>query len=484
MASRLFPIGVILITELSTANSLIVNMQRAVLFNMVLSTAVAVNPNVQKDYAELPAMGRASWDGIPSTTFIEKFFEPLCMALGSVSENANTLLSTAYTSDAGGVGPRANPHYNAASPQVRQQSQNRNFRLFACIMNYIIPTSFIYYMLMRDFRNDGIAVFRHIRAYGRLAYTSVETRRLENSWDDWNIRSAFGSNLTPVTLMKAAAEINFMTTKLPNKTPMDAKKKFLDALPHELQHLQSQHTQNVNHAGYAYPANYPAYYPANLALQPHPLAGQPDIHALALIIHEEWVTKLATKQIKSTPKGYVAMVNDKGQDVCVDVDTKEVVLSIDSAELTADSECTTCGGKWHYATQTHNGETVVCAAKAIGTASKFKDFNSNFNSRKSPKRDDRNKERYKSKERRSGRSSSSSYRKGTYKGKSKQNVSLVSQSDGETDHSTDATTDGTNTQSEAERIDGDSQSQCSGSSSSEDEVLAVAARTGNLRLRK
>ena len=83
MASRLFPIGVILITELSTANSLIVNMQRAVLFNMVLSTAVAVNPNVQKDYAELPAMGRASWDGIPSTTFIEKFFEhyPANMAL-------------------------------------------------------------------------------------------------------------------------------------------------------------------------------------------------------------------------------------------------------------------------------------------------------------------------------------------------------------------------------------------------------------------
>ena len=34
MASRLFPIGVILITELSTANSLIVNMQRAVLFNI------------------------------------------------------------------------------------------------------------------------------------------------------------------------------------------------------------------------------------------------------------------------------------------------------------------------------------------------------------------------------------------------------------------------------------------------------------------
>ena len=357
---------------LVASHTFTVNVKSVALFNMVLSTAVAVNPNVQKDYAELPAMGKASWNGIPSTDFLEKFFEPLCMALGSVSENANTLLATAYTNDAGGIGPRANPHYNAVSAQIRNQSQNRINRLFACVMNYILPTSFIYYMYMRDFRNDGVALFRHLRAYGQLAYTPIEICKFENSWDDWNIRAAYGSNLNAQTLIQAAADINFMMTKLRNKTPLEAKKKFLEALPQELQHLQSQHMQNVAHVGYAFPANYPAYYPANLALQPHPFAGQPDIHRLAMLLHDEWVTRLANKQIKSTPKGFVAMIDAEGNESYMDEVTHELCMAIDSTELEATSKCTTCGGKWHYATQTHNGETVVCAAKVMGTAAKFK----------------------------------------------------------------------------------------------------------------
>ena len=80
---------VFLTPALCASHFFTVDVKSVAIFNMVLSTAVAVNPNVQKDYAELPAMGKASWNGIPSTDFLEKFFEPLCMALGSVSENAN-----------------------------------------------------------------------------------------------------------------------------------------------------------------------------------------------------------------------------------------------------------------------------------------------------------------------------------------------------------------------------------------------------------
>ena len=43
--------------------------------NMVPPAKSMNNPNVQKDYAELPAMGKASWDGIPMLEFTEKFFD-------------------------------------------------------------------------------------------------------------------------------------------------------------------------------------------------------------------------------------------------------------------------------------------------------------------------------------------------------------------------------------------------------------------------
>ena len=157
--------------------------------NMVPPAKSMNNPNVQKDYAELPAMGKASWDGIPMLEFTEKFFDPLCMALGSVSENGATLLSAAFGNDPGGRGPQADPHFNVASAQIRQNSANRGRRLFACILNYILASSWLFYYLQTNFRNDGVAAFRYIRAYGRLVYTSGQLRKFENEWDHLTIRS-------------------------------------------------------------------------------------------------------------------------------------------------------------------------------------------------------------------------------------------------------------------------------------------------------
>ena len=65
----------------------------ALFLNMV-PPVDGVNPNVQKDYDDLPAMGRNIWDGIPSPMFVITFFEPLLNAIGSVSENGATLLTT------------------------------------------------------------------------------------------------------------------------------------------------------------------------------------------------------------------------------------------------------------------------------------------------------------------------------------------------------------------------------------------------------
>ena len=121
------------------------------------------NGNNGKEYAELPAMGNARWNGIPSPEFNEQFFDYLQMALGSVSENGNTLLITAMGNDAAGVGPLANPPFIAATAQQRQASANRQRRLFACIMNYIHYQSYVFKYIMQNFQNDGIAAFRFIR---------------------------------------------------------------------------------------------------------------------------------------------------------------------------------------------------------------------------------------------------------------------------------------------------------------------------------
>ena len=104
----------------------------------MVPSVVGVNPNVQKDYDELPAMGNIKWDGVPTPYFIEHFYDPLMNALGAVSENGATLLLTAMGIDPGGRAIGANPIYAVAPVNIRTQSANRNRRLFACIMNYIL----------------------------------------------------------------------------------------------------------------------------------------------------------------------------------------------------------------------------------------------------------------------------------------------------------------------------------------------------------
>ena len=242
------------------------------------------NPNITPDYNKIPSLEgnkKLTWNGVPMYDFNIHFTDPLNMGLGAISENGATLLRTARGTDPGGMAIGANPHYAVASQQIRDQSANRNYRLFACIMNYISVTSHIYRYLQRTFPNDGRAALVFITNFGSLQYTPDQIRDFENTWDDISIRS-LRLRIEYFTLFLLAEAIIDLARKL-RKTCAQMKKKFLDALPEkECQHLKSAEIKNRNHNGYAYPALYGPDH-VNLVGTPHPLAGQCDLYALAII---------------------------------------------------------------------------------------------------------------------------------------------------------------------------------------------------------
>ena len=325
----------------------------------VNATPGPTNPNIHSDYNKLPALEKAkiTWDGIPSYEFIENFFDPLRMALGAISENGNTLLKTALGVDQGGTALGANPHYNLASAQIREQSANRNHRLFACILNYIKAASHVYRYLQANFRNDGKAAYAYILAAGRLQYTADQTRDFENTWDDLSIRS-LRLRIDYFTLFVLAEAILDLSRKL-RKNRAQEKTKFLNALPDpECRHIKSGESKNRNHVGYAFPAVYPMNYPAHMAGQPHPYAGQCDIYALARFLATDWVDMVKRQTIKSVPKGLVSMVDLAEM---FETTTWEIVSAMRAQNITPKTKCLKCGGLGHAVkTELGNGRTITC----------------------------------------------------------------------------------------------------------------------------
>ena len=348
------------------------------LFNMV--PLVWSTPNVY-DYDRLPGMHdhqdqKLLWDGIPNMYFDENFYDHLQNALGGVAENGFTLLVTAYDNDAGGTGPRAAPNFAAASNQIRQQHENRVRRLFSCIMSYIAFGCAIYVYAMRNFQNDGIALFRYIAQFGRLPFPPYTQRRMASQWENLNMMSA-RIPINNMSLFKLAEIIRKLGRRL-NKTPIQMKQKFLMALPQQLSHIRTTQTQNRTHVGYAYPAFYPIWFPQNLAGQPHPFANQPDIDQLAKLLFPDFVEHVNQTSgyapIRAPPKGMVSEVDvDTHLEYileCTPIDDDESTIdvsAIDSKHIKPGFKCNLCNGEMHGVyTRMNDGSIVTCATKLLG----------------------------------------------------------------------------------------------------------------------
>ena len=134
--------------------------------------------NQQQDWDKLSGM--RAWDGIPYNDFRRDWFNRLLVSLGSIVQDGWTLLQTARNQDLGSPG-------NPGTPAQTSQSLNRNARLFACLMNYIIATCALYRMAQADFNNDGRALFNYIWVFGHLPYTPDQTARMQAEWDEATI---------------------------------------------------------------------------------------------------------------------------------------------------------------------------------------------------------------------------------------------------------------------------------------------------------
>jgi hypothetical protein len=344
-----------------------------VLYLNMVPPVDGVNPNVQKDYDDLPAMGKNIWDGIPTPMFIISFFEPLLNAIGSVSENGATLLMTYHGIDPGGSQPGANPHFAVANGVVRQQNANRIRRLFACVMNYILASSFVYRYLMRNFRNDGIAAMNYIRNFGNIQFPPAQLKRMQNTWEEMTLRTLtkhLKKPLNPSSLFQLTEWI-IENGRYLSKSNDDMKEKFLDALiTPQMQHIISREKSNGTHIGYAYPANYPPWFPAHLALNAHPHANECDLYRLAKCHTAEWVDLLVNGKIKDDSRGVLEIneINDESGSIISDHGaTTNMIAPIKFSRVLPSTKCIICHGVGHGGeTIMEDGSCITCATKLLG----------------------------------------------------------------------------------------------------------------------
>ena len=72
----------------------------------------------------------------------------------------------------------------------------RNTRLYACIMNYIKPESYMVRYCTKGMPNDGKALFTYIKKHGQLKYDDETWKRMNLDWDSMTMAKV-GIEFTP-----------------------------------------------------------------------------------------------------------------------------------------------------------------------------------------------------------------------------------------------------------------------------------------------
>lgn len=311
----------------------------------------------------LPGVTR--WDGIPYHDFRRIWFVALTVALGSIAQDGWTLLQTARNLDQGSPG-------NPGTPAQTIQSQNRNQRLFACILNYIEPFSHVVRYVQANFANNGRGLFNYIYEYGNLPLSSTVRERLQNEWEDATMTRA-GVKYRPNAVFKWAEYLLDLGGKL-GKSNRELRVKYLDGFPDSFDVVVIPERQAPGAGNHTFPANYPAHHPN--AGNAHPDAGQPDILAIALAFHSEWSRMLSKGKIKAVPKGMANVAyNSDDSDTSVAAQQVDDDSSDDGdyhddpranlarAKVTATMVCLVCGGLGHASSVDGVGE---CLTRKLG----------------------------------------------------------------------------------------------------------------------
>jgi hypothetical protein len=315
-------------------------------------------PNMIKDWDFLPGMKR--WNGQPFHDFARVWWIALVVALGTIVQDGNTLLTCAE----GNVEGR-----NASDPpdKVRQHVA-RNTRLFACILNYINPTSRVYRIALSEFANDGRGLFTWLREYGKLEYDDTTRRELLNEWEE-STMAKVGIKFTPNAIWEWLEYIETLGDKL-GRSLIQRRKKFLAGFPESFDVITSPERLRPDPGSYVIPAQYPAHHPKSG--QPHPDAGRPDLYALYKAFYPEWHHKIKTGQIRSVPRGSVYKIDhanaddddddNRDRDDADDSDDDVLYTSSMRKQITSRSVCSVCGGRGHYGSV----DGMDCLTKQLG----------------------------------------------------------------------------------------------------------------------
>ena len=173
-------------------------------------------------YNEFFLPGVTRWNGIPYLQFRRVWYVALTVALGTISQDSYTLLQTARNQDLGSPG-------NPGTPAQTTQSQNRNQRVFACIMNYIEPTCSLYREIHATFANNGRGLFTFLYEVGHLAMSRDIRERLQNEWEESTISRA-GITYDKNALFKWFEYLKDLGDRI-GKTTRELRSKYLDGFP-------------------------------------------------------------------------------------------------------------------------------------------------------------------------------------------------------------------------------------------------------------
>ena len=116
--------------------------------NNLVKVDTVGNPNEERYENILPGVSR--WNGKPFYDFRLVWWPALVAALGSVAQEGWTLLQCAREQD---------PDATAGD---RTKRENRNIRLFNCMVNYIHHKSWVYKFVTTQFPNNGRGLFNYL----------------------------------------------------------------------------------------------------------------------------------------------------------------------------------------------------------------------------------------------------------------------------------------------------------------------------------
>lgn len=320
------------------------------------------NPSASDKDVEIPYLKNINfmWDGFPCIDFLEIVMSPIENGLATITVKGFSLLDACKRVDAGGL--RGNPPRATAPRDIIDDSDGRQKKAAACIMNYIKRGCWFYNMARREFAEKGPELLIYMRNFGVLRIPAPIMKSREEAW----------RHMTMETLRipyDSAGYFKWMdlvyeTGRKMSKSGQLMLDKWVDGLPSwfnaEVSTIRHDTDSSLSHKG-----TYGAEIPGCLnALLPHPLSGQPHIQRYAYKYYSDWMhhSKTAIKAYKPSPHGRVFSAEQSGE--CDDIDG--VVNYLHWSKCTPSTDCNLCGGKGHGGeNKLPDGSMYLCATKVV-----------------------------------------------------------------------------------------------------------------------